>query len=174
MKRRALLCLLPLLSVLSSCSPEEQSTATLEDIGTYDSRALAIAFVGSPLHEGNLSGLMALHQKAKATGDTATVAKLEAQGQAAQKKIHQQAFGTAPVDDILSQIPGQIATIKKEAGVIALISKWNAPELAKHPGVKTIDLTLPLIEALKPTAQQRQRAIEILKKDPLNPSRPMK
>ncbi len=167
MKRHRLLFLLFLLGLTPSCSPQKQEATPVNPIGIYDTRALAIAFVGSAPHKKKLSDLMAAHEQAKAAGDSATVAKLEDQGQVMQQKTHQQAFGTANVDDILAHIPEAIITIKKEAGVTNLISKWNKAELKKHKGAETIDLTLPLVEALKPTAQQRQRAIEILKKKPV-------
>lgn len=50
-------------------------------------------------------------QGAKAAGDQARMKELEERGQALQRKLHRQGFGSVPVDDILAhgkdRIPGQ-------------------------------------------------------------------
>lgn len=167
MKALTLILFVPLLTLLPSCS-SPKDTSTIAPIGIYDSRAVAIAFAGSPPHEKKLTSLMEKRQKAKKSGDQATVAKLEAQGQAMQKKAHQQAFGTAPVDEIIDLIPDKISTIKQQAGVTHLVSKWDQVTLKQHQGAQHIDLTMKLVDALSPTAQQRERAIGILNKKPVS------
>ena len=156
-----------LIGAFSSASCSSDSTSdSVKPIGVYDSRALAIAYAGSPHHEQKLQGLMKKHQAAKEAGDSKTVAELEAQGQAIQKKAHQQAFGTDPVEDILATIPDEVSALKEKSGVSHLVSKWDQKSLRKHPLAQRVNLTLPLIDALSPKPEQKKRALSILKTNP--------
>ena len=168
---------IPTLSVLAVLSAalglqpvslaQEKGSTAKERIGIYDSRAIAVAFAGSPAHQKELNELRAKHKQAKEVGDVATAAKLEAEGQARQAKAHKQGFSTAPVDDILAHLTNAVAEIQRSAGVSAIMSKWDEAELKKHPGAETVDVTMKLVDALQPTERQRQSAIEIQKHKPI-------
>ena len=141
-------------------------------IGVYDSRAVAIAFAGSDAHKKSMAPLFEEHKKATAAGDTQRVKKLEAEGKARQKKAHEQAFSTAPVDDILEHIKGQLPGIKEAAGLRAnaeLISKWDKKALARHKSAEQIDVTAALIDAFHPNEKQRRSATEIQQRKPIAP-----
>lgn len=111
--------LLGVLAVLALASCGSKETVELPDegsavrIGVYDSRAIAVAYAGSPGHEKAMAGMMAEHAKAKNAGDDEVVAKLEAMGKEKQAAAHQQAFGTASVDDILNGVRESIAEMKE-------------------------------------------------------------
>lgn len=122
-----------------------------------------MAFVGSPIHVKQLNQLKEQHDAAKAAGDTGAKARLEEQAKAQQTRLHQQAFGTADVADILEHLGDAMPGIEKEAGVTIFVSKWNAAELQNHEGGERVDVTMPLVDALKPTERQRRSAIEIQK-----------
>jgi hypothetical protein len=147
---------------------QDKAPNTQERIGVYDSRAIAVAYYGSPMHQERLRQLMAEHQKAKGAGDLAKVAQLEAEGKTQQEKAHQQGFSTAPVDELLLQITNALPEIQKAAGVTALISKWDKAGLKKHPGAERVDVTLALVDAFHPSERQRNSAIKIQKTKPLN------
>jgi len=151
-------------SALSPATPKER-------IGVYDSRAIAVAFVGSPAYNASrgkkLAEMKAAHDKAKAEGGHKRVAELEAWGKAQQALLHRQAFSTAPVDGILVQIKDRLPAIKKEAGVSVLVSKWDKDTLATHLSAERIDVTTALIDAFDPTERQRKSAIEIQKRKPI-------
>ena len=98
--------------------------------------------------------------------DVIGLARLEAEGRAWQAALHRQGFGTAPVDDLLTNISNALPTIQAEAKVTQLISKWNEPELKKHAGAEKIDVTMQLVDAFHPNERQRQHAIEIQTKNP--------
>ena len=136
-------------------------------IGVYDSRAVAVAFAGSEAHKAWMEPLITEHRKAKAAGDTKRVAELEAEGKARQKRAHTQAFSTAPVDDILEEIKGQLPQIRKNAGASVLISKWDKEQLARYRATEQVDVTMALVDAFKPSEKQRKRAIEIQQRDPI-------
>lgn len=138
-----------------------------ERIGVYDSRAVAVAYCGSALHNASLAPLMADFAKAKAAGDQKHIAELNAEGKARQQRLHLQGFSTAPVDDILDQIKDELPAIKEKAGVTALISKWDKAGLAKHINAEVVDVTMALVEAFKPNERQRKSAITIQQHDPI-------
>jgi len=137
-----------------------------ERIGVYDSRAVAVAYAGSTWQVNRMKDLTAQLKTARAAGDTNSVSRLETEGQVWQSKLHQQGFGTAPVEDLLAHIAGDLPAIREAAGVTSLISKWNKAELAEHPRAERIDVTMPLVDAFHPNETQRQRAIEIQKMKP--------
>ena len=99
-----------------------EDSKSKERIGIYDSRAIAVAFAGSPMHEKQLRQLLAEHKRAKEVGDLETVAKLEAEGKARQQKAHQQAFSTAPVDEILVHITNALPDIQRTAELVQEIA----------------------------------------------------
>ena len=138
-----------------------------ERIGIYDSRAVAVAFAGSPARAAQLADLKAQHQQAKAAGDRAALARFEAEGKARQAKAHAQAFSTAPVDDILVHLAAALPEIQKVAAVSAIVSKWDEAALARHPGAERVDVTPLLIDALHPNERQRKSAIDIQRRQPI-------
>ena len=146
-----------------------QDSKDKERIGIYDSRAIAVAFAGSPIQEKELRKLMEERKKAREAGDLETVAKLEAEGKARQVKLEKQGFGTAPVDDILARITDALAEIQKTDGLSAIISKWDETELKKHPGAGTVDVTMKLVDALQPNERARKNAVEIQTHKPISP-----
>jgi hypothetical protein len=160
--------LVALIKVAQQGSAQDKPAQTSERIGVHDSRAIAVAFAGSPTHEKQLRELIAEHQKAKAAGDLDRVAKLEAEGKARQTKAHKQGFSTAPVDDLLVHITNSLPQIQKAAGVTAILSKWDEAGLKKHPRSERVDVTLSLVDAFQPTERQRKSANEIQKHKPIS------
>jgi len=146
---------------------QDKAAKAQAQIGVYDSRSIAVAFSGSPVHEKQLQQLMAEHKKAKEAGEVDKVAKLEAEGKARQEKAHMQAFSTAPVDDLLLYITNALPEIQKDAGVTMIISKWDKAGLQQHAGAETVDVTMKLVDAFQPTERQRKSAIEIQKHKPI-------
>ena len=135
-------------------------------IGVYDSRAIAIAYAGSPFQQQKMNTLKAAHQRAKDAGDSAETSRLAAEAKAQQAVLHKQGFGTAPVDDLLAHIAADLPKIQTEAGVAQLVSKWNTAELEKHAKSERVDVTMKLVDAFQPNEKQRKYAIEIQSRDP--------
>jgi hypothetical protein len=151
-----------------SIAQETGSTAK-ERIGIYDSRAVAIAFAGSPAFQKELDELKAQHKKAQDAGDLETASKVQRQGKAMQVKLHKQGLSTVPVDDILAHIAKFLPEIQESAGVSAIVSKWDGAGLKKHPGAERVDVTIRLVDALQPTDRQRRFAVEIQQHKPISP-----
>jgi len=138
-----------------------------ERIGTYDSRSIAVAYAGSPLHERYLQELRERRRRAVEDQNQKEVSRCDQEGRDLQKKLHIQGFSTAPVDDLLALIQEKLAAVKKEAEVSVLISKWNAAELAKHPNAEQVDVTIKLVDLFEPKSRQRQAAISIQERKPI-------
>lgn len=138
-----------------------------EAIGVYDSRAVAVAYAGSVLHEAKLTKLRAEYDAATAAGNAVRIAELETDAKAGQRAMHLQGFGTAPVDDILALIKDEQLRIQSDAGVVAMVSKWDNAALAEHPGANRIDVTMALVDAFHPNDRQRESALEIQKHKPI-------
>ena len=141
-------------------------------IGVYDSRAIAVAFVGSAAYRASsgkqLADMKAEYDKAKAEGNQKRVAELEKQGKAQQVLLHKQGFSTAPVDDILKHIKDKMPEIAKAAGVGPIVSKWDKDALAKYKSAELVDVTMALVNAFRPNERQRKSAIDIQKHPPIS------
>jgi len=122
-------------------------------VGTFDSRALPIAYANSELFRRELDKLMEEHKKAKAAGDTEKVKKLEAQGKAGQVRFHEQGFGTRRVDDILERIKDKLPAIAREAGVDLIVSKWDV--VYQDPAVEVVDVTELVVKPFNPSQRAR-------------------
>jgi len=161
---------LVLSGALAGCFGSKTVTTTQgssERIGVYDSRAVAVAYAGSDLHEAQLSKLKAEYDAAKAAANAARVAEIEAEAQAQQDEMHRQGFSTAPVDAILAQIEDELPQIQADADVVALVSKWDDAALAAHPNAMQVDVTMALVDAFHPNDRQRKSAVEIQKHQPV-------
>lgn len=154
-------------SAAAQPAPRPAAENATERIGTYDSRAIAVAYAGSQFQKAKMNDLVSQQQQAKKAGDEKEVAKLEAEGRAWQAQLHRQGFGTAPVDELLAHIANEVPRIQQDAGVTRLISKWNKSELKRHPSAAQIDVTMTLVDAFHPNELQRMRAIEIQTKPPV-------
>ena len=140
-------------------------------IGVYDSRAIAIGFLRSEVYEATrgkeMDEKMKALQDAQSSGDQKRIDELGNWGRELQKKYHQQGFSTASVDDLLELIEDRLPDILKARGIDLLVSKWDKRRLEKFPNVPRVDVTLALVDAFGPDAQQRLSALEILDKEPL-------
>ena len=108
-------------------------------VGTFDSRAIAIAYTRTEDFNQALNKLMEEHKKAKADGDEKKAKELEAKGQAQQQLFHMQGFSTASVSEYLELVKDKIPAIAKEAGVDVIVSKWDI--VYQSPDAEFVDVT---------------------------------
>jgi hypothetical protein len=139
--------------VLTLCA---QDTTTRKNptvvVGTFDSRAVATAYIRSDAFGDYLlaqkKDVTSALTRAEAAGDDEFVAALGALGPAMQKRFHEQGFGTAPVDDIIARISAKLPALAKEADVDVIVSKWT---LVYHdPAAKFVDVTELLAAEFNP------------------------
>ena len=138
-------------------------------VGTFDSRAVLFAYVGSDEFNDYLSAQKAdvgrVLERARAAGDKALVVKLDALGPTMQKWIHEQGFGTAPVDHIIAKIEDELPGIAKQAGVDVIVSKWTLTY--RSPTAKFVDVTDLLVAEFDPSEETLQGIREIVAQEPV-------
>jgi hypothetical protein len=157
---------------------QEKTSGSKVRVGTFDSRALAIAYYRSEAFRGHTDGLRAEYEKAKAAGDEKRVKELEAESSsptwpdsgwppspAQQELIHKQGFSTWPVDNILEKIKGKIPEISKQADVEVIVSKWDI--VYQRSGVEFVDVTYLMVKLFDPPGGALKNIEEIQKQDPV-------
>lgn len=118
-------------------------------VGTFDSRAVAVAYAHSELFHKLHQSKLAELEKAKAAGDAKKVEALEAWGKNQQAKLHQKGFGSASVKDLLEPIKDSLLGIARTAGVEMLVSKWDVVYHSSEADLR--DLTDEIIKPFKPS-----------------------
>lgn len=131
---------------LQSFSVAQQSTRM--KIGTFDSRAIAIAYTRSAQFMEKMTTFKKDYKAAKEAKDTLKVKELEEYIQLQQRILHNQGFGTGSVVDILETVKDSIPQISKQMGLSLIISKWEIQYLGEN--VETIDITMKLVQFFSP------------------------
>lgn len=134
-------------------------------VGTFDSRAVAIAYFGSKTFNRHLNALRAELKAAKADGNQKRVKELEAEGPALQELMHKQGFSTWPVDNILETIERKIPEIAKQADVEVIVSKWDI--VYQRSGVEFVDVTDLMVRPFEPDEDTWRTIKDIQKQDPV-------
>ena len=138
-------------------------------VGTFDSRAVLFAYVRSAAFNSYLVEQKAdvgrVIERARAAGDAALVADLEALGPAMQTRTHQQGFGTAPIRDILARIEDQLPEIARQAGVDLIVSKWNLTY--SSPSAKFVDVSERMAAQFDPDEETLNNIREIMAQEPV-------
>ncbi len=130
-------------------------------IGTFDSRAIAIAFGNSDMHRKLMTTVQADYNTAKAAKDDKRIKQIESQMKTGQRRLHEQGFSTGSVINILAHVKNSLAGVAQEAGVDLIISKWEV--MFQTPAVEIIDVTAPLVKLFQPS-DRALKWIEDLKK----------
>lgn len=129
-------------------------------VGTFDSRAVAIAYANSKFHNKIMKEKMAEHKKAKKAGDTEKVKELQDWGAALQAKLHKQGFGTSSVKSLLEHVKQDIPKVAKEAGVDIIVNKWDLAYQSED--AKFVDVTEMIIRGFEPS-EKALKSIRSLK-----------
>jgi hypothetical protein len=137
-----------------------QTPAAPYRIGTYDSRAVAVAWAGSELGRKSLAELTQEHQKAEAAGDEKRTKQLEALGATQQARMHQQAFGTGSVAELMDLVKGGLPAVAKARGVQVLVASGELSY--RDESVQVVDVTDSVVNLFHPT-EQSLKWIEQLK-----------
>lgn len=113
-------------------------------IGTYDSRAIAMAYAASDLNP--VKEKMAEMAAAKEAGDDAKIQELEHWGQTHQRLLHFQGFGHYPVDDHLALVAERIPEVAAAHDLDAIV--WLVHESGQN--VVVVDVTEDLARLFSP------------------------
>jgi hypothetical protein len=146
-------------SLLAASTVETQAPARLR-IGTFDSRAVALAYYRSPATKERMQALRADLEKAKAANDEKRVKELEAQGPAWQMLMHLQVFSNGSIGNVTAVIADRLPAIAAAAGVSAIVSEF---ELA-YAGttVERVDVTAQVAALFNP-GEAAKKMIESMK-----------
>ena len=108
-------------------------------LGVYDSRAVAVAYANSREHSEAMKPELADYEKAKAAKNDKRVKEIDARMKLKQRRAHEQAFSTGSVAATLAKVKDALPAVAKEAGVQAIVSKWELNY--QSPGVEVVDVT---------------------------------
>ena len=131
-------------------------------IGTYDNRAIAVAFVR--WKQNPMVARRAEHEAARCSGDRARVQALEEYGQKEQRKAHRQGFARVPVDDLLAQVRPGMARVAEARGLDAIA--WFCDHAG--PGVELVDVTDDLVALFEPTEETLTTVRELRRHEPID------
>lgn len=145
---KTMLPALVLLAFLGDTPARVQEATTSEvRVGTYDNRAIAVAYAASRFNP--VAEKMQLHKQAKQAGDLARVAELEAWGERHQRQLHRQGFARVPVDDLLEPVKTGLAEVARTQD-LDLIA-WSC-DYARE-GVQVVDVTDAVVALFEPSAK---------------------
>ena len=146
---------------------QEKTSGSKIRVGTFDSRALAMAYYRSEAFNRQMRDMRAELEKAKAARNKKRVKELEAEGPALQELMHKQGFSTWPVDNILEALKGKISEIATRADVEVIVSKWDI--VYQRPGAEFIDVTDLMVRLFDPDEETLRIIRDIQKQDPIPP-----
>jgi hypothetical protein len=134
-------------------------------IGTYDGRAVALAYYRSDAALAEINALVDEARKAKAANDP-RAPELEQTIRRLSMRNHAQVFSNLPAGDVVQKHVGEPALrdIARAAGVQAIVPsvEW------RDQSVEAVDLTDALVERFRPTDKTRAYAREIRSKPPID------
>jgi hypothetical protein len=131
-------------------------------IGTYDSRAIAVAYAASTFNP--VAAKVKEHEAAKQAGDAAKVAELEKWGESHQRMLHFQGFGRVPVGDLLEHVKDGVAKVAADRGVAVITMACDHAAA----GVEVVDVTDDLVELFGPSDRTREMARKVRDAEPVS------
>ena len=159
-----ILCAVALSFTLTSVAIGQTKPPPLR-IGTFDSRAVALAFWNSEEGKKQIASVHEKYAKAKAAKDEKRMKQLEHEGPGLQVRMHQQAFSTGSVTDIIEKMKRALPPIAKEADVSLIVSKWQIAY--KGPSVEYVDVTPKLVKLFSPSDGVLKAIEDLREKEPV-------
>ena len=147
-------------SAVSSAADDKPKDTRIR-IGTYDNRAITIAWFASrfnPTEEKRRA-----YEKAKAAGDQAKVKELETWGPQFQRQLQFQTFGRAPVEDLLEPVKEQLTKLArdKKLAAVTMSCEFTGEQ------VELVDVTDDLVKLFDPDEKTLQTVREVRKSKPV-------
>jgi tetratricopeptide (TPR) repeat protein len=136
-------------------------------VGTFDSRAVAIAYYQSEGQRQYRRDLSERYEAAEEAGDEWRIMQMDDLFPALQHRMHQQGFSTGSVREIMETISKSLPAVAREAGVSAIVSRWEIPYSSE--AVELVDLTAQIVALIDPT----ERALRIVEELEAVPPVPM-
>ena len=137
------------LAVLATSAYAEIPEATSGPvIGTFDSRAIAVAYYRSAEFMETIDGWKDQLEVALAAGDSTLADSLEELGEAQQELMHSQVFSTRDIEEILWLIYNDFPVVAEEAGVHLIVNIWDVVYCAE--GMEFVNITDMLVAYFDP------------------------
>jgi len=153
-------------SIVQAENPESKTTKTKLRVGTFDSRAIAMAYVNTDDFKQALHKLKDEYKKAMADGDEKKAKELGAKGEAQQRLLHTQGFSTASVGEYLEHVKDKIPAVAKEVGVDVIVSKWDM--VYQSPDAEFVDVTDQLVKLFNPDEKTLKIGEDLRKIPPIS------
>lgn len=134
-------------------------------LGTFDSRAVAAAFLRSARFADSLSGIREEMAAAQAAGDQERIDAIDRQMRERQEANHRQVFCAAPIPEVVAMLAGRLPELAAAAGVDVVVSKWELAYV--RPGLAPVDLTSTLVAEFDPDQATRDLVAQIVVTAPL-------
>jgi hypothetical protein len=131
-------------------------------VGTYDTRAVAVAF--APSRFNPVGEKMREYEKAKQAKDSELMHELEAWGESQQQRLHYQGFCRVPVDDLLAPLKEQLVAVAQKHD-LDLITAFND---YKTERVELVDITDDLVRLYEPSEKTLATIKDLLSHPALN------
>jgi hypothetical protein len=132
-------------------------------IGTYDSRAIALAWGRSSDFQKDIQEQMAKHKTAKDAGDEKVATEIEGQMKMLQDKMHWQVFSDWNIDNILKVVRPNYPEIARKARVTAIV-----PRVEFNDGtIEAVDVTDLMAEQFAPDEKTKAMMKDIASKPAL-------
>jgi hypothetical protein len=160
-----LLIVFSLCTVAAAQESENKPDASRIRVGTFDSRAVAVAYARSETFSRFLMKIKEEHAKAKSEGNESRVREIETEMPALQELLHKQGFSTYSVSNILEKIKERIPGIAKQAGVEVIVSKWDLAY--QQAGLQLIDVTDFMVQLFNPDEKTLEIIRQLKKQDPV-------
>jgi hypothetical protein len=145
-------------------SPAQSPPATTKvRIGTYNTRAVALAYGRSPAVLKEINEQYKAGQEAK-DKDAQRYEKIKVEMQERQALRHAQVFADAPIGDIMATMKDALPEIAKKAGVTAIVPQVNYQD----PSIEVVDVTDALVDYYQPDAKTAKMIKELRAKPPVS------
>ncbi len=144
---------------------EEMNAQTTQKIGTFDSRAVAIAYYNSKDFKNTIESSMLDMKTAKEKGDKKAIAKIERENSLRQAMMHEQGFGRGSINNIIDLVKDKIAVLAKNENLTTIVSKWEV--VYSGADVKLVDITEKIVDLFEPNERMKQMTKEVLKSEPV-------
>jgi hypothetical protein len=116
-------------------------------IGTYDARAVAVAYAASEMFQKQMREKRQELKDAEGKGDAKRTKKLKAWGESQQWLLHMQGFAGAPVESILVNLKEPLAVAAKAAGVQVVARQADFTD----DRVEIVDVTDQVVKLFHPS-----------------------
>lgn len=137
---------IPSLALVACESGSAFPTQENARVGTFDSRAVALAYGRSDGFEALVDSLMTELEEAKREGNQERVEALESWGPKMQERMHLQVFSDAPIDNILEEIAARLPAVATAANVDIIVPRV----VFADPSAELVDITRHMIELFAP------------------------